>query len=239
MRLLDTNGGNLKLKKTAKHAGGNYRLAGLSLYPDPILCPGSKAADCMADCLKSAGRGAFSNVTDGRQKKADFWHRDRAGFLDQLNSELFNFSRLCDKTGVRGAVRLNVLSDIDWENHGVPQNHPGLTFYDYTKRAIRLSDIRRPDNYSLMFSYSGHPAYRKQVTRALQTDCPVAVVFRVKAGEPLPAAFMGRPVIDGDISDLVNVTAGPVIIGLRAKGRARQSDSAFIVDPARAALVAA
>ena len=90
-----------------------------------------------------------------------------------------------------------------------------------------------------MFSYSGHPAYSKQVTRALQTDCPVAVVFRVKAGEPLPAAFMGRPVIDGDMSDLVNVTAGPVIIGLRAKGRARKSDSAFIVDPARAELVAA
>ena len=28
----------------------------------------------------------------------------------------------------------------------------------------------------------------------------------------------------------MNVTAGPVIIGLRAKGRARKSDSAFIVD---------
>ena len=34
------------------------RYAGLSLYPDPVLCPGSKAAGCMAELSRGAGARA-------------------------------------------------------------------------------------------------------------------------------------------------------------------------------------
>jgi hypothetical protein len=77
-----------------------------------------------------------------------------------------------------------------------------------------------------MFSYSGAPAYQNQVKQAVKTDVPMSVVFRGQ----FPAQFMGRPVIDGDISDLDNLFAGPVIVGLRAKGKAKKSESLFIVD---------
>jgi len=77
-----------------------------------------------------------------------------------------------------------------------------------------------------MFSYSGRKQYKKQVELALKTDVPVAVVFR----GGLPKTFLDRPVIDGDKSDLFNVKAGKVVVGLVAKGKARKSDSDFIVN---------
>ena len=84
-----------------------------------------------------------------------------------------------------------------------------------------------PNNYSLMFSYSKAKKYRKQVEIALTTDTPITVVFR----GGLPTTYMGREVVDGDISDLDNLDARGKIVGLRVKGNeAKKSDSKFIVD---------
>jgi hypothetical protein len=223
MKLLDTNGGNTKIRKTDK-ASETYRLAGLSLRPDDILCPYRHVAGCAEPCLESAGRGAMSNVRDGRQRKTDFWHADREGFLAQLRKELRNFDGLCKRQGVKGAVRLNVLSDIPWEKHGIPQAFPDLFFYDYTKNASRLG--KTPGNYRLMFSYSPAEGYQKHAAKALETNVPISVVF---AGG-LPKVYKGRPVIDGDASDLENVKAGRVIVGLVAKGKAKKDAGAFVVN---------
>jgi hypothetical protein len=46
----------------------------------------------------------------------------------------------------------------------------------------------------------------------------------------MPSEYLGRRVIDGDLSDLDNVMAGPVVIGLTAKGPALNDDSGFVVD---------
>ena len=56
---------------------------------------------------------------------------------------------------------------------------------------------------------------------------PISVVFR----GGLPSSFLGRPVIDGDKSDLINLEAENQIIGLKLKGsEAQHSKSRFIVD---------
>ena len=222
MQLLDTRGANPKLKKTGKAAP--FRYAGLSLYPDNILCAGAKAAGCMADCLSEQGRGRFDNVREARQRKAAYLHNDRAGFLEQLHRELTNFTKLCQRTGERGAVRLNVFSDVKWERYGIPQAHPELLFVDYSKQAARLG--KTPENYKLIFSYSGRPEYRNQNRRAFQTDAPVAVVFR----GGFPRMFRGRPVIDGDRDDIANAFATGQIVGLTPKGSARRDRSGFVVD---------
>lgn len=223
MKLLDTTGGNAKLKKSDK-SSEEYRLAGLSLMPDDILCPYRNVAGCAKSCLESAGMGVFSNVKAGRQRKSDWWHGDRAGFLDKLRKELTNFEKLCERQGVKAAVRLNVLSDIPWEKHGIPQEFPNIFFYDYTKNASRLG--KTPPNYELMFSYSNEPAYQKVVVKALRSDVPMSVVFR----NGMPKYYKGRRVIDGDASDLVNVKAGKVIVGLVAKGKAKKDEGNFVVD---------
>ena len=222
MQLLDTRGANPKLKKTG--AAAPFRYAGLSLYPDAELCPASKAAGCAETCLADQGRGRFNNVREARQNKTAFFRENRAAFVDQLHRELSNFEKLCARTGERGAVRLNVLSDVRWELSGIPQAHPDLLFVDYTKRAARLG--KTPDNYRLIFSYSGRSQHRKQFAKAIKTSLPIAVVFR----GGLPAKFLGRPVIDGDRDDIANAYATGQIVGLTAKGSARHDHGGFVVD---------
>ena len=77
-----------------------------------------------------------------------------------------------------------------------------------------------------MFSYSGKAEYQKQVAIALKHDVPISVVFY---GE-MPETFLGRRVIDGDASDLENLFSGKTIVGLKAKGKAKKSESDFIVN---------
>ena len=222
-KILKISGENTKIAKTIAKAGGAVRIASLSMMPDAILCPGSKAAGCFDPCLKSSGRGAMSNVAAGRQARTDYWHADQAGFLDQLRRELRAFVKTCKRQGVKPVARLNTISDIAFEKHGIPQAFPEILFYDYTKRAARLGKV--PANYLLMFSYSGRDQYAAQVERAEQSNAPMAVVFN----GPMSEFFAGRPVIDGDESDLVNAMAGRVIVGLKAKGKAGNDRSGFVV----------
>jgi hypothetical protein len=229
-KLLDTSKklGNPKVRKSS--VANAVRMATLTMHPDNVICAGSKAAGCMDDCLKLSGLGGvYPSINQARQARTDYWHSDRSGFLDQLHRELENFSRLCAKQHVQGVVRLNVMSDINWEDHDVPQSFPELQFYDYTKKARRFHGQRQPSNYQLMFSYSGAKHYQSQVQSFLKSysDAPMAVVFRHK---DFPSTFMGRPVINGDDSDWVNVNNRGVVVGLVAKGPAKTNTNGFVVD---------
>lgn len=225
-KLILANAANFKIQKTEAASPVPVKIASLSLMPDLRICAGSKAADCMNDCLKDAGRGVMQNVKDARQWRTDLWHADRERFLDLLREDLATFVRRTLKAGMKPVARLNVLSDIAWEDYGIPQQFPELTLYDYTKRAKRLGNT--PGNYRLMFSYSGAAAYQTQVKIAMQTDAPIAVVFR----GGFPTWFLGRPVIDGDKSDLFNTDARGKVVGLKLKGgrRIQASRSPFVID---------
>jgi len=226
MKLIDTGLSNTKIKKTQQHSNPfdrPFRLSSLSLYPNDAICAGSILARCREACLRHAGRGTFGNVIEGRQKKTDLFMKDRDRFLDIYTRELENFQKLCDKDNIQAVHRGNVISDISWEKYGIPQLFPRMFFYDYTKIAHRLG--RTPKNYQLMFSYSGVPEYQNQVRRALKTNVPISAVFN----GPFPDRFLGREVIDGDQSDLVNLNAGAVVIGLIAKGPAKHDHSGFVI----------
>lgn len=227
MKLLDTKGGNTKVRKSMKM--GDVRIASLSMEPTPELCPHSAIAECFDKCIKKSGFAAiFKSVTDSRMAKTEWFMQDREAFLAQLRKELHNFIKLCRKQGVQPVVRLNTFSDIKWETLlDMGGEFAEIFFYDYTKNAKRLGNT--PENYKLMFSYSAAEQYSKHVVKALQTDSPITVVFR---GE-FPDYYLNRPVIDGDVSDLDNVFAGKVIVGLRVKGdEAKRPDptNKFIVD---------
>lgn len=240
MKLLDTGGGNTKLRKNNANINdgvftmigevmgkkpSGIRVAGLSLAPSNWACPASNLAGCQKPCLMSAGYGKFDNVRTGREKKRDWLRDDRESFLAQLTKELHNFEKLTTKQGVQGVVRLNVISDIVWEhsNYAIPQQFPNLFFYDYTKMAGRLG--KTPKNYPLMFSWSGMPNYQPSVEKAMRTDTPVAVVFDCD----FPKTFLGRAVFNGDKSDLFNLTRTNGIIALKAKGDAKGSNDPFVV----------
>lgn len=230
MKLLDTSKtlGNTKARKTNRD--DSIRMATLTMHPDDVVCAGAKAAGCMDDCLVGAGLAeVYESINQARQARTDYWHDDQEAFLIQLSRELRNFTKLCAKQGVQGVVRLNVMSDVSWEDYDVPQSFPELQFYDYTKKARRFHGQRQPENYRLMFSYSGAKHYQSQVQSFLKSysDAPMAVVFRNKN---FPWTFMGREVINGDNSDWVNVNHRGVVVGLVAKGPAKTNTNGFVVE---------
>ena len=229
MKLLDTSGGNTKLKKNNKDV--SIRVAGLSMMPSDALCPMRHVAGCAEPCLVSSGRGVFDNVASARQAKTDWFMADKVGFIAQLTKELTNFEKLCSKNGVVPYVRLNVISDIQWElraNGSIPQAFPNINFFDYTKIAKRLTKL--PANYELMFSYSNATAYKVQVAMALKTNVPMSVVGL----GTMPDTFMGKPCVSGDNSDIENLKQRGHIVWLKykvAKGKGiNPADSIFVVD---------
>ena len=227
MQLIDTSLSNTKIAKTQKEYNPfkrPFRISSLSLYPNDEICPGSLLADCQEACLRSAGYGKFKNVKEGRQKKTELWLTNPDLFLELFANQLKNFQKLCDKQNVKAVHRPNTISDIDWERYGIPQLFPRMFFYDYTKRPFRLTRV--PKNCRLMFSFSGVPGYQNQVKAALKTDAPISAVFN----GPFPNEFLGREVIDGDKSDLINLYKGKKkIIGLKAKGDAKKDKTGFVI----------
>ena len=86
-----------------------------------------------------------------------------------------------------------------------------------------MKDIK---NYHLTFSAAdGNDA---DVTKAIAQGMNVATVFGLKKSQPMPAEYNGRPVFNGDDSDLRFLDPKGVIVGLYAKGRAKKDTSGFV-----------
>lgn len=194
------------------------------------VCPFSSEG-CRKACLYFAGRGAFQNVQRARVNKTVWFAKDQVGFLRQLIKEINALVKRAAKEGKVSAVRLNGTSDIPWEQYQVDgknimEHFPHVQFYDYTKNPFRMASYvagRLPSNYHLTFSRSEtNQALTEQV---IQEGGNVAVVFR----GGLPTEYLGRPVIDGDISDIRFNDPQGCIVGLKAKGRARKAEGDFVV----------
>ncbi|HXU04984.1 MAG TPA: hypothetical protein VN903_28685, partial [Polyangia bacterium] len=140
------------------------------------------------------------------------------------------------------AVRCNGASDWTWhkmtgrDGRTLMERFPAVTFYDYTKNPHTMrafADGKLPANYHVTFSRSERN--EAECLEALSRGVNVAVVFDVKRGHALPETYYGRPVLDGDISDLRfrdPRDAQGYVIGLRAKGTARRPEavaSGFVV----------
>jgi hypothetical protein len=64
---------------------------------------------------------------------------------------------------------------------------------------------------------------------ALEHGVNVAVVFTTRRGDALPATWNGFSVIDGDLHDCRFLDPTAVVVGLRAKGTAKEEQSPFVV----------
>lgn len=218
--------------KTVKGEKKGYLTAILYLAPHTIatrktLCPMASPA-CMAACLYTAGRGAFSNVQAARIRKSEYFERDNDGFMADIAQDVDKFQEHATRAGFKACVRLNGTSDILWERirnvegQNIMDMFPRLPFYDYTKVPPRL---RRglPSNYDLTFSQAENNAHA--VRQALADGFRVATVFPDKT---FPATWQGQSVVDGDASDLRFLDPSPCVVGLSAKGKAKQDVSGFV-----------
>jgi hypothetical protein len=188
------------------------------------LCPGA-TAECRQACLFTAGRGVMSNVYSGRIRKTKMFLEDRETFKDQLREDIKALIRQGQRENLIPCVRLNGTSDIVWEKYAadIMSEFSDIQFYDYTKLAGRFKK-QLPANYHLTFSRSGENDH--DCIQLLEAGHNVAVVF---SGE-LPEAWQGFKVVDGDKNDLRFLDGKGVVVGLKAKGRARgASVGGFVV----------
>lgn len=226
--------------KTSKGTQYGYLTSILYMAPSNIadpsisLCPMSKIAECHKACLYSAGRGKFSNVQEARIRKALFFIKDQARFMDLLVKDIYKAIARSKKLNLKPIIRLNGTTDIMWEriptgtHANVFEQFPEVQFYDYTKLAIRLKTTAHIPNYDLTFSYSGVQKYQKQVEMAQMNleNSRMAVVFR----STIPTEWHGYKVVDGDSTDLRFLDEKNVVVGLKAKGSAKQDFSGFVQD---------
>ena len=233
--------------KTVKGDGSEYLTAILYMTPYKVMvdgklfnsCSMAAIASCIDACLYTAGRGQMSNVQTARQRKAEWFYRDRVGFMKQLYHDIQKFVNYCKKRNIQPCVRLNGTTDIRWElipamphsKMNIFQQFPEVQFYDYTKIANRkVKDI---PNYHLTWSYSNaNPDYAKLLDKAMEQGMNAAVVFRSNFIEVKPKCWHtwnGYPVIDGDKDDLRFLDPkGGHIVALYAKGAAKKDTSGFV-----------
>jgi hypothetical protein len=245
--------------KTVKGQKKGYMTAILYLAPWKLsgyqVCPMAEIAGCVGDCLNTAGRGGMARADadtvtiDGHTVKLNaiqkariartrMFFENRAGFMHQLVKEIEAAHIKAQKKGLTLVVRLNGTSDIRWEDVPVYETSSAnifdvfsdLQFYDYTKIANRR--VKHIDNYHLTFSVSARKEFYPFWLKAQENygrNMNYAVVFK---GKTLPTGYDGYPVINGDESDLRFLDRKGVVVGLKAKGRARKSDSGFAVNAA-------
>lgn len=184
------------------------------------VCPWASKG-CAAACLNTAGRGAMKSVQDARLRKTRWFFEDREGFMKALESDIDAAAKLAMRNKMKPCIRLNGTSDIGWER--VIASFPTMQFYDYTKSKDRiLAPV--PANYHLTFSRSEEN--EADALDVLSHGKNVAVVF---SSSDLPEHWNGYGVIDGDESDLRFLDEDNVVVGLKAKGKARQDTSGFVV----------
>lgn len=226
--------------KTIKGDGSEYLTAILYMKPYKVMvdgklfnsCSMADLASCVDGCLNTAGRGQMNTVQTARERKAQWFYRDRAGFMAQLVDDVRKFVAYCDKRQIQPCVRLNGTTDIRWELIKVDglclmEMFPQVQWYDYTKISNRK--VQHLSNYHLTWSYSAaNDEYGWQMSAALRAGMNVAVVFRHK--HSIPQMFKGVPVINGDADDLRFKDPAGVVVALYAKGSAVHDASGFVQD---------
>jgi transcriptional regulator with PAS, ATPase and Fis domain len=227
-KLLSSLNSNSKLEKSNK-IQDKYLNVNMYMHPSSTkICPYQDIAKCKEPCLNTAGLGGvYKSIQDARKRKTDLFLNDRDTFMEYIIEDITKFVNYCDKKGKLPAVRLNGTSDIQWETIKVNgktifEIFPTVQFYDYTKIPTRKT--KHISNYHLTWSYS--EANQKYADKFSDVEHNKAVVFNTKT---LPSFFKGLKVIDGDTHDMRFLDEDNVVVGLRAKGKAKTDTSGFVI----------
>jgi hypothetical protein len=234
MKLNLISNGNTNAK-TIKNEAETY-----ILYLSPLnlndsgksVCPFASKG-CGEACLNSAGRGKFSNVQKARRRKTNLFFDDPALFFTQLLSDLSKINGKAVKENKNIFIRLNGTSDLDFDKLLVRYTGQGLIsfgalkFYDYTKdkkKARNFATYNENDKYRVTYSRKETDT-DIEIKTLLSYGVNVAIVF----ANNLPNEYLGYNVINGDLTDLRYNDPSGVIVGLKAKGKAKKDCSGFVV----------
>ena len=191
-------------------------------------CP-KRTAGCTAACLNTAGRGGMfkkgentNMIQKARIRKTELFFNDRDTFMEQLEQDINKAIKMAARLGLTPVFRLNGTSDLSWEKYtckGSDKNifemFDNIQFYDYTKVLGRK--IAHLPNYHLTFSKAdGNDA---DVLKALKQGLSVVAVYD-QIPEGVPSA---------DETDLRFLDPKGIMLGLKAKGRAKKDYTGFVI----------
>ena len=231
MNLLST--ANPKIQKGTKLG---YLSFILHLAPADVsghnTCP-KATAGCKAACLNTAGRGGMfkrgentNMIQKARIRKTLQFFNNREQFMADLAKDIRKGIKQATKLGLTPVFRLNGTSDLSFEKYEVEGAKnifalfPDVQFYDYTKVLGRK--VEGINNYHLTFSAAdGNGA---DVDKAIAQGMNVTVVF-----DKIPAEYKGKEVFNADETDLRFLDPKGVVLGLKAKGRAKKDTTGFVV----------
>ena len=194
-------------------------------------CP-KATAGCKAACLNTAGRGGMfkkgettNTIQKARIRKTEYFFEARDYFMQDLYEDIKRAIRFAERKGLTPVFRLNGTSDLSWEKYTINDKNifelfPTVQFYDYTKVLGRK--VSQYKNYHLTFSKAdGNDA---DVAEALMQGMSVVAVYDA-IPEGVPSA---------DETDLRFLDPKGVMLGLKAKGRAKKDTTGFVVFMAQA-----
>jgi len=226
-KLLST--ANPKIQKGTKQG---YLSFILHLAPSDLsgrnTCP-KATPGCIAACLNTAGRGGMfkrgenTNVIQrARIRKTNYFFNDRAAFMDDLVGDIMKAVNYARRKGLIPVFRLNGTSDLSWEKYptrygadSIFEQFPTLQFYDYTKVLGRK--VSHIPNYHLTFSKAD--GNDSDVAEALLQGMSVVAVYdKIPAGVP-----------SADETDLRFLDPKGIMLGLKAKGRAKKDYTGFVI----------
>jgi hypothetical protein len=192
-------------------------------------CP-KRTAGCTAACLNTAGRGGMfrkgentNMIQKARIRKTNYFFNDRRAFMMDLVEDISKAVRFAERKGLTPVFRLNGTSDLSWEKYecydvgaaNIFEAFPNVQFYDYTKVLGRK--VKHIPNYHLTFSKAD--GNDSDVAEALLQGMSVVAVYD-KIPEGVPSA---------DETDLRFLDPKGIMLGLKAKGRAKKDYSGFVI----------
>jgi hypothetical protein len=184
-------------------------------------CP-KATPGCTAACLNTAGRGGMfkrgetTNVIQrARIRKTKMYFEQRELFLALLAADIRKAIKYAERKGLTPVFRLNGTSDLSVEKWGIIEQFPTVQFYDYTKVLGRK--VAHLANYHLTFSKAD--GNDSDVAEALAQGLSVVAVY-----DAIPA---GVP--SADDTDLRFLDPKGVMLGLKAKGRAKKDYTGFVI----------
>jgi hypothetical protein len=190
-------------------------------------CP-KRTVGCTAACLNTAGRGGMfkrgentNMIQKARIRKTQYFFNQRQDFMLDLKKDIEKAIKMAAKLNLTPVFRLNGTSDLSWEKYdmlpglNVFECFPTVQFYDYTKVLGRK--VKGLANYHLTFSKAD--GNDSDVADALLQGMSVVAVYdKIPAGVP-----------SADETDLRFLDPKGVMLGLKAKGRAKKDYSGFVI----------
>jgi hypothetical protein len=226
-KLLST--ANPKIQKGTKMG---YLSFILHLAPSDLsgknTCP-KATKGCIAACLNTAGRGGMfkkgentNMIQKARIRKTQYFFDNREGFMQDLVNDITKAIKFAERKGLTPVFRLNGTSDLSWEKYKVASTGQNIfeyfsfvQFYDYTKVLGRK--VKHLANYHLTFSKAD--GNDSDVAEALLQGMSVVAVYdKIPAGVP-----------SADETDLRFLDPKGIMLGLKAKGRAKKDYSGFVI----------